>query len=105
MNHSLRATAITWIFNGQVDEKVIAEASGHKTLKALRSYEHTCKEKLKNVSRVLSETNNTDSTGTSSKDSKCLLLEAVDEEQITKTECKNVSVKEEKISDNGDSSM
>ena len=34
-----------------------------------------------------------------------MLLEAADEEQATKTECKSISVKEEKIADNGDSSM
>ena len=39
------------MFNGQVDEIVIAETTGYKSLKALRSYEHTCKEKLQNVSR------------------------------------------------------
>ena len=34
-----------------------------------------------------------------------MILEAVDKEQTTKTECKSISVKEEKIADNGDSSM
>ena len=40
-NHSLRATAITRMFNEGIPEKVIAETSGHKTMKALRCYEHT----------------------------------------------------------------
>ena len=61
-NHSLQATAIMWMFNGQMDEKVIAETSDHESLKSLKSYEHTCKEKLQNVSRVLNETRNTDTT-------------------------------------------
>ena len=69
------------VFNGQADKKVTAEISGHKSLKALRSYEHTCKEKLQNVSRVLNEISNTHRTGTSSKDAKCSLSEALDEEQ------------------------
>lgn len=98
-NHSLRATAITWMFNGQVDEEVIAETSGHISLKALRTYEHTCKEKLQNVSRVLNETRNTD---ISSKDTRSSLSEALKEEQTTKTECKSISIKEEKIADNVD---
>ena len=34
-----------------------------------------------------------------------LRSEALDEEQTTKTGCKSNSVKEEKIADNGDSSM
>ena len=46
-NHSLQATAITRMFNGEVDKRVIAETSGHRSLKALRSYEHTCKRKTK----------------------------------------------------------
>ena len=41
----------------------------------------------------------------SSKDTKCLLLKAVDEEQTTKTEFKSISMKEAKIADNGDSFM
>ena len=67
-------------------------------LKALRSYEHTCKEKLQNVSRVLNETRNTD---TSSKGTSYSLSETL-KEQTTKAECKRISVKEEKIVDNVD---
>ena len=37
-NHSLRAIAITPMFNGEVDEKVIAETSGHKSLRALSTH-------------------------------------------------------------------
>lgn len=40
-NHSLRATSITRMFKADVPEKIIAEKSGHKSLKALRMYEHT----------------------------------------------------------------
>ena len=50
-NYSLQATAITRMLNGEVDKKVIAETSGYRSLKALRSYEHTCKRKSQNVSR------------------------------------------------------
>ena len=32
-NHSLRATAITRMFNNGVEEKIIAETSGHKVSK------------------------------------------------------------------------
>ena len=35
-NHSLRATSITRMFNAGITEKVIAERSGHQSLKALR---------------------------------------------------------------------
>ena len=69
-NHSLRATAITTMFNGKVDEKVIAETSGHRSLKALRSYEHTCKQKLQNVSRIINKTTQLDIIDDKSVDSK-----------------------------------
>ena len=49
-NHSLRATAVTRMFNTVVPEKLIAEKSGHKSLKALRVYERT------SVSREISWT-------------------------------------------------
>ena len=40
-NHSLRATSITCMFNSGLQEKVIPETSGHKSVKALRCYERT----------------------------------------------------------------
>ena len=40
-NHTLRATAVTRMYNTGVPEKHIAEKSGHKSLKALRVYERT----------------------------------------------------------------
>ena len=42
-NHSLRATAVMRMYNRGVPEKLIAEKSGHKSLKALRVYECTSK--------------------------------------------------------------
>ena len=53
-NHSLRATAITQIFNCGVPEKIIAENSGHKSTKALCCYEYTSSEQQKAVSKVIS---------------------------------------------------
>ena len=40
-NHSLRATAVTRMYANGVPEKIIAGKSGHRSLKALRAYEHT----------------------------------------------------------------
>ena len=40
-NHSLRATTITRMVNGSIPERVIAENSGHKSIKSLRCYEKT----------------------------------------------------------------
>ena len=57
-NHSLRATAITRMFNSGVPEKLIAENSGHKSMKALRCYERTSSELQKGVSKVLAKPGN-----------------------------------------------
>ena len=54
-NHSLRATAITRMFNSGVPEKLIAENSGHKSTKALRCYERTSSEQQKGVSKVIAK--------------------------------------------------
>ena len=40
-NHSLRATAATRMFSTGVPEKLIADKTGHRSLKALRFYERT----------------------------------------------------------------
>ena len=39
--HEFRATAVTRMYEKGVPEKIIADKSGHKSMKALRSYEHT----------------------------------------------------------------
>ena len=40
-NHSLLVTAVTWMFGRGVPEKIIAQKSGHKSLKALHAYKRT----------------------------------------------------------------
>ena len=40
-NHSLRATGATRLFEANVPEKLIQERTGHRSLGALRQYEHT----------------------------------------------------------------
>ena len=40
-NHSLRATAATRMFASGIPEKVVAEVTRHRSLKALRTYERT----------------------------------------------------------------
>ena len=52
-NHSLRATAITRMFTSKVPEKIIAEKSGHRSLEALRSYEHTSLEQDRAAGRAI----------------------------------------------------
>ena len=104
-NHSLWATAITRMFNGEVEEKIIAEKSGHKSLKALRCYEHTSEQKLQNVSRVINETTEAaeECRNSGNKDS-CSLSSNLEQHQITKTESidrreKVADLKKEQITD------
>ena len=52
-NHSLRATSITRMFTSKVPEKIIAEKSGHRSLAALRSYEHTSLEQDQAAGRAI----------------------------------------------------
>ena len=54
-NHSLRATAITRLFNNGIEEKIIAETSGHKSTKALRVYERTSERQMKQVTHVINQ--------------------------------------------------
>jgi hypothetical protein len=57
-NHSLRATAITRMFNSGVPEKVIAENSGHRSTKALRCYERTSEDLQQAVTKVINNPTN-----------------------------------------------
>ena len=51
-NHSLRVTASTTLFEAGVSEKVIQNATGHRSLKVLRIYGCVNKEQEGNVSRA-----------------------------------------------------
>ena len=57
-NHSLRATAATRMFAGLVPEKLVAEKTGHRSLKALRSYERTDTRMQMAIDAVISNTTN-----------------------------------------------
>ena len=52
-NHSLRATAVTRMYNTGVPEKLIAEKSGHRSLKALRAYERTSEGQEKSAAKCI----------------------------------------------------
>ena len=58
-NHSLRATAITRMFNSGIPEKVIAETCGHRSTKALRLYEHTSEQQKQDVTKIINSTDTT----------------------------------------------
>ncbi len=48
-NHSLRATAMSRMYNSGVPEKIIAEKSGHRSIDGLRAYEHPDEELFREV--------------------------------------------------------
>ena len=53
-NHSLRATAATRMFASGVPEKVIGEVTGHKSLNAFRTYEHTSEDQQRAAGLAIS---------------------------------------------------
>ena len=53
-NHSLCAYGTTTLFRGQIPEKLIQQRTGHRSLEALRQYEHTLSSQLRDVSNVMS---------------------------------------------------
>ena len=52
-NHSLRATGATRMFEGNVPEKIIQQRTGHRSVEALRTYQHTSVHQHKAVSCLL----------------------------------------------------
>ena len=52
-NHSLRATAATRLYNAGVDEQMIMETTGHRSLEGVRSYKRTSECQKKSVSDIL----------------------------------------------------
>ena len=52
-NHSLRAMAITRMYNAGVPEALIAEKSGHRSTKALRVYEKTSEAQQKQAGQSI----------------------------------------------------
>ena len=54
-NHSLLATAVTRMYNTGVPENLIAEKSGHRSLKALRAYEKTSEDQEKLAGQSIQE--------------------------------------------------
>lgn len=52
-NHSLRATTATRLYQANVDEQLIAEQTGHKSLDSLRRYKRTSPEQRQIVSNIL----------------------------------------------------
>lgn len=52
-NHSLRATAVTILYQSGVDEQLVMERTGHKSLEGVRSYKHTSHEQHEALSDIM----------------------------------------------------
>ena len=52
-NHSLRATAATRLYSSGIDEQLVMERTGHRSVEGVRSYKRTSSEQQKNVSDIL----------------------------------------------------
>ena len=55
-NHSLRATGASAMFHSNVPEKIIQNVTGHRSVEALRKYEHISTEQHRAVSKVMMST-------------------------------------------------
>ena len=55
-NHSLRATAATRLYHAGIDEQIIMETTGHRSLDGVRSYKRTSAQQRKSISDILSLT-------------------------------------------------
>ena len=52
-NHSLRATAATRLYQAGVDEQLVMEKTGHRSIEGVRSYKHTSEQQLQQLSDIL----------------------------------------------------
>ncbi len=55
-NHSLRATAATRLYQAGVDEQLIMEKTGHRSLEGVRTYKRTTTNQQEGISDILSLT-------------------------------------------------
>jgi len=54
-NHSLRATNATWLYDGDVDEQLIMERTGHLSTEGVRSYKRTTKTQQEKIAELHEE--------------------------------------------------
>ena len=54
-NHSLRATAATRLYESGIDEQLVMERTGHRSIEGVRSYKRTTNKQTEAVSDILSK--------------------------------------------------
>ena len=52
-NHSLRATTATRLYVEGIDEQLVMERTGHRSIEGVRSYKRTSSEQQENISDIL----------------------------------------------------
>jgi hypothetical protein len=57
-NHSLRATAATRLYQSGVDEQLVMERTGHRSIEGIRSYKRTSDTQREALSDILNKNSN-----------------------------------------------
>ena len=52
-NHSLRTTAATRLYHAGIDEQLVMERTGHRSVEGIRNYKRTSKQQCETISDVL----------------------------------------------------
>ena len=52
-NHSLRATTATRLYSEGIDEQLVMERTGHRSIEGVQSYKRTFSEQQENISDIL----------------------------------------------------
>ena len=52
-NHSLRATTATRLYQAGIDEQLVMEQTGHRSLDGVRNYKHSSDSQKKEISKIL----------------------------------------------------
>ena len=52
-NHSLRATCATRLYQSNIDEQIIMERTGHRSVSGVRAYKRTSEVQMENCSAII----------------------------------------------------
>ena len=72
-NHSLRATATSRLYQSGVDEQLVMERTGHRSVEGVRSYKRTSDKQRETLSNILNRTESGPSTASNISTGKSLV--------------------------------
>ena len=76
-NHSLRATAASRLYHSGLDEQLIMERTGHRSIEGIRSYKRTNSQQQQQVSNLLNRIECTTSSSESAVPDKLSLCSGI----------------------------